>query len=96
MRVAWSKHGASSSAQSVMAAHSGAANVLVLPAPAGLHDADPVALLGSAEGGHAAAEPRADDRHVVVEPRHRTPPSLAETFACPRAGRAREITGAIT
>src|SRR5262249_27792828 len=33
-------------------------------------DPDAVALLGGAQRGDAAAEPRADDRHVVVEARH--------------------------
>ena len=45
-------------------------DVLVAPASAGFHDADPVALLRRAERGDAAAEPRADDQHVVVEARH--------------------------
>ena len=45
-------------------------DVLVLPAPAGFHDADPVALLRGTQRGDAAAEPRADDHHVVVEARH--------------------------
>ena len=45
-------------------------DVLVLPALAGLHDADPVALLRGTERGDASTEPRADDHHVVVEARH--------------------------
>ncbi len=47
-------------------------DVLVLPAPAGLHDADPVALLRRPQGGNAPAEARADDDDVVVEARHRS------------------------
>src|SRR4029079_18581052 len=34
----------------------------------GLDDADPVALLGQPQRGHRAAEARADDEDVVVEP----------------------------
>ena len=48
----------------------GLRDVLVCPAPAGFHDADPVALLGGTKSGDASAEPRADDHHVVVEARH--------------------------
>ena len=45
-------------------------DVFVFPALAGLHDANPVALLRGAERGDASAEARADDHHVVVEARH--------------------------
>ena len=45
----------------------GLRNVFVFPAPAGLHDADPVALLRRTERGNASAEAGADDHHVVVE-----------------------------
>jgi hypothetical protein len=48
----------------------GLRDVFVFPAPAGFHDADPVALLGGTKSGDASAEPRADDHHVVVETRH--------------------------
>ena len=48
----------------------GLRDVFVPPAPAGLHDADPVALLRGAQRGDAAAEPGADDHYVVVEARH--------------------------
>src|SRR5262249_30992564 len=44
--------------------------VAVAEALAGLHDTDPVALLGGAHRGDAAAEPGADDQDVVVEARH--------------------------
>jgi hypothetical protein len=50
-------------------------DVRVVPALAGLQYADPVALLGGTERGHAAAEPGADDQHVVVEALHRDLPS---------------------
>ena len=45
-------------------------DLLVRPPRAGLHDTDPVALLGGPERGDAPTEPRADDHHVVVETRH--------------------------
>ena len=51
----------------------GLRNVFVFPAPAGLHDADPVALLRGTERGNAATEARADDHHVVVEACHGSP-----------------------
>ena len=57
----------------------GLRDVLVFPAPAGLHDADPVALLRGAQRGDAAAEARADDHHVVVEARHERSPDPSYT-----------------
>ena len=48
----------------------GLRDVLVLPAPAGLHDADAVALLRGTERGDASTEARADDQYVVIEARH--------------------------
>ena len=50
--------------------------VFVPPAPAGLHDTNPVALLGGTECGNASTEPRADDHDVVVEARHQLSPFL--------------------
>src|SRR6185436_17593936 len=44
--------------------------VFVVPAPARLHDADPVALLRSSERGDTSTEPRADDHDVVLEGAH--------------------------
>ena len=46
----------------------GAREVLVSEAPAGLEDADRVALLAQPQRARGAAEPRADDHPVVVEP----------------------------
>src|SRR5262249_51741054 len=48
----------------------GLGNVLVLPPLAGLHDADPVALLGCPQRSDAAAEAGPNHEHVVVEARH--------------------------
>jgi hypothetical protein len=49
-------------------------NVRVVPSLAGLQHADPVALLRGTKRGNAAAEPGADDQHVVVEALHRDLP----------------------
>jgi hypothetical protein len=46
----------------------GGGELVVGEAPAGLDDADPVALLGEPQRGHRPAEPRADDEDVVVVP----------------------------
>ena len=48
----------------------GPRNVFVLPTPAGLKDANPVALFRSTQRGDASTEPRADDQHVIVKSRH--------------------------
>ena len=53
----------------------GLRNVFVFPAPASLHDANPVALLSGTERGYASAEPGADDQNVVVEGGHELFPS---------------------
>jgi hypothetical protein len=50
-------------------------DVLVVPPPAGLHDADSITLLSGPERSDAATEPRADDEYVVVEASHRSSPS---------------------
>ena len=63
-------------------------NVVVVPALAGLHDADPVALLRGTERGDASAEPRADDHHVVVEARHEVSPRPVVISAITLATRA--------
>ncbi len=72
----------------------GLRDVLVLPAPAGLHDTDPVALLRGPQRGDASAEPRADDHHVVVEARHEVSPSgftLLRRQGSPPAGRRQRL-----
>jgi hypothetical protein len=51
-------------------------NIFVLPTPAGLHDANPIALLRGTECGDASPEPRADNQHVVVGSRHESAPFL--------------------
>ena len=52
----------------------GLRDVLVVPAPTGLHDTNPVALLRGTHRGDASTEPRADDHHVVVKARHQPSP----------------------
>jgi len=52
----------------------GLRDLLILPAPTGLHDRDPVALLRGTKRGDAPTEPGTDDHHVVVELRHETSP----------------------
>src|SRR5699024_6337104 len=51
--------------------------VVVLETRTGFEHADPVALLGQAQGRHRAAEAGADDQHVVVDGvRHHALPSF--------------------
>ena len=54
----------------------GLRNVFVLPPPAGLHDANPVAFFSGPQGGDATTESRADDHDVVVEACHEFSPPL--------------------
>src|ERR1700741_5049538 len=61
----------------------GLRKVFVFPAPAGLHDADPVALLRRPERSNTSTEARADNRHVEVEARHgRSPFVHVRLYTC--------------
>ena len=63
--------------------------------PTGLDHADPVALLGQPQGGHAATEARAHHHDVVVEVSHRTiVPDQALPSETGRPGRGR-MTGTV-
>jgi hypothetical protein len=70
----------------------GLRNVLVLPTPAGLHDANPVALLRGTKRGNAPTEPRADDHYVVVEGRHQ----LSSSWWFRRVGAKKSVRSRVT